>query len=100
MLRFLSCAPVFLAFPPPILLFALNLPCRLAAVADALLSMVDSDVLLLLLHSDPLGYDEYQFVLSSSSCLATTHGGNLQRCNARRPSEVAGLCICPPCQRE
>jgi hypothetical protein len=37
-LRFLSHAPVFLAFtpPPPLLLFALNLPCRLAAAADAL----------------------------------------------------------------
>jgi hypothetical protein len=37
--------PVFLAFlpPPPLLLFALNLPCRLAAVADALLVMVKSD---------------------------------------------------------
>jgi hypothetical protein len=49
MLRFLSRAPVFLAFPPPppLLLFALNLPCRLAAVADALLDMVNSDLLLL-----------------------------------------------------
>jgi hypothetical protein len=44
MLRFLSCAPAFLAFapPPPLLLFALNLlsalnqPRRLAAVANAL----------------------------------------------------------------
>jgi hypothetical protein len=38
MLRFLSRAPVFFAFPPPppLLLFALNLLCRLAAVADAL----------------------------------------------------------------
>jgi hypothetical protein len=50
MLRFLSHAPMFLAFtpPPPLLLFALNLPCRLAAVADALLGMVNSDLLLLL----------------------------------------------------
>jgi hypothetical protein len=34
MLRFPFRAPVFLAFPPPppLLLFALNLPCRLAAV--------------------------------------------------------------------
>jgi hypothetical protein len=42
MLRFLSCASVFLAFPPPppLLLFALNLPCRLMAVADALLAVV------------------------------------------------------------
>jgi hypothetical protein len=40
---------VFLAFPPPppLLLFALNLPCRLAAVADALLAVVNSDLLLL-----------------------------------------------------
>jgi hypothetical protein len=32
-------SPVFLAFPPPLplLLLALNLPCRLAIVADALL---------------------------------------------------------------
>jgi hypothetical protein len=36
--------------PPPLLLFALNLPCRLAAVADALLVMVNSDLLHLLLH--------------------------------------------------
>jgi hypothetical protein len=51
MLRFLSHATVFLAFtpPPPLLLFALNLPLRLAAVADALSGMVNSDVLLLLL---------------------------------------------------
>jgi hypothetical protein len=53
MLRFLSRAPVFLAFPPPppLLLFALNLPCRLAAAADALSSMVNSNLLLLLLHT-------------------------------------------------
>jgi hypothetical protein len=45
------CAPEFLAFPPPppLLLFALNLPCRLAATADALSGMVNSDLLLLLL---------------------------------------------------
>jgi hypothetical protein len=49
MLQFLSRAPVFLAFPapPPLLLFALNLPCRLAAAADALLVMVNTDLLLL-----------------------------------------------------
>jgi hypothetical protein len=43
---------VFLAFPPPppFLLFALNLPCRPAAAADALLGMVNSDLLLLLLN--------------------------------------------------
>jgi hypothetical protein len=53
MLRFLSRAPVFLAFPPPppLIFFALNLPCRLMAAADALSGMVDSDMrLLLLLH--------------------------------------------------
>jgi hypothetical protein len=51
MLRFLSRTPVFLAFPPPppLLLFALNVPCRLAAVADALSGMVNSDLLLRLL---------------------------------------------------
>jgi hypothetical protein len=51
MLRFLSCAPVFLAFPPPppLLLFAPNLPCRLAATADALSGMDNSNLLLLLL---------------------------------------------------
>jgi hypothetical protein len=56
MLRFLSRAPVFLAFPPlpPLLLFALNLPCKLAATADALTGMVNSDLLLLQLvpHSE------------------------------------------------
>jgi hypothetical protein len=41
------CAPVFLALtpPPPLLLCPLNLPCRLAAMADALLSMVNFDLL-------------------------------------------------------
>jgi hypothetical protein len=50
MLRFLSRAPVFLAFPPPLLLFtrSLQLPCRLPATADALSDMVNSDLLLLL----------------------------------------------------
>jgi hypothetical protein len=54
MLRFLFRAPVFLAFPPPppLLLFALNLPCRLAAAANALLGMVNSE-LLPLLHPHP-----------------------------------------------
>jgi hypothetical protein len=44
--------PVFLAFPapPPLLLLALNLPHRMAAAADALLVMVNSDLLLLLRH--------------------------------------------------
>jgi hypothetical protein len=53
MLRFLSRVLLFLAFPPPppLLLFALNLPCRLAA--DALLDMVNSDLLLLLHHTMP-----------------------------------------------
>jgi hypothetical protein len=50
MLRFLSRTPLFLAFPPPppLLLFALNLPHRLAGMADALSGMVDTDALLLL----------------------------------------------------
>jgi hypothetical protein len=50
MLRFPSRSAEFLTFPPPppFLLFALNLPCRLAAVANALLGMVNSDYLLLL----------------------------------------------------
>jgi hypothetical protein len=41
-LSFFSRAPVFLAFPlpPPLLLVALNLPCRLAPEADALSGMV------------------------------------------------------------
>jgi hypothetical protein len=50
MLRFLSCAPMFLAYyppPPPLLVFSLNLPCRLAAAADALSGMVVYDLLLL-----------------------------------------------------
>jgi hypothetical protein len=40
---------VFLAFPPLLLLFALNVPCRLAAAADALSGKVNSELLLLLL---------------------------------------------------
>jgi hypothetical protein len=50
MLTFLSHAQVFLACPPPppLLLFALNLPCRLAAAADGLSCKVNSDLLLLL----------------------------------------------------
>jgi hypothetical protein len=51
MLRFFSRAAVFLAFPPLLLLFALNLPCRLVAMAHALLGVVNSDLLLLLLTS-------------------------------------------------
>jgi hypothetical protein len=52
-LRFLS--GVFHAFPPPppLLLFALNLPCTLVAAADALSGMVDSDLLFLLLRPRP-----------------------------------------------
>jgi hypothetical protein len=49
MLWFLSRASVFLAFPTPLLLFTLNLPCRLAAVVDALLGMFNFDLLFLLL---------------------------------------------------
>jgi hypothetical protein len=50
MLRFFSRTPVFLAYPPPppLLLFALNLHRRLAAAADALSGMVNTDLLLLL----------------------------------------------------
>jgi hypothetical protein len=50
MLRFLPCTTVFLALAPllPLLLFALNLPRRLEATADALLGMVSTDLLLLL----------------------------------------------------
>jgi hypothetical protein len=67
MLWFLSRAPVFLAFPPPppLLLFALNLPCRLAAVADALLGMVNSDLFfLLLLRKVPNGFRWICFFIS------------------------------------
>jgi hypothetical protein len=51
MLRFLSHAPVFLAClpPTPLVLFSLNLPCRLADAADAFSGMANTDVLLLLL---------------------------------------------------
>jgi hypothetical protein len=46
----LCLSPVFLAFPPPppLLLFALKLPCRLAATAGVLSGMVNSYLLLLL----------------------------------------------------
>jgi hypothetical protein len=47
MLRFLSRAPAFLA-SPPLLLFALTLPCKLTAAVDAL-SGSNSHLLLLLL---------------------------------------------------
>jgi hypothetical protein len=45
MLRFLSCDQAFLALSPPLLLllFALNLPCSLAATANALSGMVHTD---------------------------------------------------------
>jgi hypothetical protein len=48
MLSFLSRTPVFLAFPlpSPLLVFALNLPCRLAAVVDALSGTLNSELLL------------------------------------------------------
>jgi hypothetical protein len=54
MVRFFSFAPVFLAFPPPppLLLFTLDLPRRLAAVANALMGMVNTDLLPLLLLRD------------------------------------------------
>jgi hypothetical protein len=44
--------PVFLTFPapPPLLLFALNLPRRMAAAANARSGMINTDLLLLLLH--------------------------------------------------
>jgi hypothetical protein len=50
MLRFLPCAPAFLACAPPLplLLFALNLPHRLEAAANALSGMVNTDLLRLL----------------------------------------------------
>jgi hypothetical protein len=73
MLRFLSCAPVFLAFPPPpsLLLFALNLPCRLAAAADALSSMVNSDLLLLLLRAVTEFLSFCRTFVYSTLCIST-----------------------------
>jgi hypothetical protein len=52
MLRFLSCGQAFLTLTPPLplLLFTLDLPCRLAAAADALLGLVNTDLLLVLGH--------------------------------------------------
>jgi hypothetical protein len=49
-LRILFRAPVFLTFPPPppLLLRAFNLPCRLAAVADAFSGIVNTNLHLLL----------------------------------------------------
>jgi hypothetical protein len=51
MMRFQSHTQDFLVFPPslPLPLFALNLPRRLAAIADAFLGMVNIDWLLLVL---------------------------------------------------
>jgi hypothetical protein len=56
MLRFLSYALVLLAVPPPppLLSFALSLPRRLAAAADALSGMVNTDLLLLLIQPHSL----------------------------------------------
>jgi hypothetical protein len=50
MLQFLSRAPAVLAAlpPPPLLLFALNVPGRLAAATDVLSGMVNTDFLFLL----------------------------------------------------
>jgi hypothetical protein len=68
MLRFLSHTPVVLAFPPslPLLVFALNLPCRLATAADALSGMDNTDLLLhhLLLPPPPrlLCYTNYSTI--------------------------------------
>jgi hypothetical protein len=48
-MRFLFHALCFLVFPPrPVPLTALDLPCRLVAVADALLAMTNIDLLLFL----------------------------------------------------
>jgi hypothetical protein len=49
MLRFLSCVQTLLPLtpPPPLLLLALKLPCRLAAAADALSVMFNTGLLLL-----------------------------------------------------
>jgi hypothetical protein len=58
MLKLLSCAQPFLALTPPLplLLFALNLPRRLAAASAALSGMVNTDVLLLLPLTTKLQY--------------------------------------------
>jgi hypothetical protein len=49
-LRFLPCAPAFLAFAPPLplLMSALNLPRRLEAMADALSGMANTNSHILL----------------------------------------------------
>jgi hypothetical protein len=94
MLRFLLHAPVFLAFPPTplLLLFTLNLPCRLVAMADALLGMVNSNLLLLLLlaiNSMPLSsvslYDN-----NPATCTglknARQESASVAACALRQPS--------------
>jgi hypothetical protein len=50
MLRFLLYTEAFLALAPPLplILFAVNLPCTLAAAADALLGMLNTDLHLLM----------------------------------------------------
>jgi hypothetical protein len=78
MLRFLSRAPLFLAFPPPppLLLFALNLTCRLAAVANDLLGMVNSDVPILLLptvHTADTWGQAQQFTSDTAPQMAGPH---------------------------
>jgi hypothetical protein len=81
MLRFLSRGPVCLAFPPPLLLFTLNLPCRLEDAADALSGMVNSDWLLLrgylsyLLHVSPTS--AYHVHCETRTCKA----GSWKCCN-------------------
>jgi hypothetical protein len=82
MLRFLFCAQVFLVFtpPPPLLVFDLNLPCRLVAAADAFSGMVYTDLLLLLLAGRPTVSTLMAFVpikgstptLQASSCALAT----------------------------
>jgi hypothetical protein len=78
MLRFLSRAPVFLAFPPPppLLLLALNMPCRLAAMANALLGMVNSDVPILLhptVHTADTWGQAQQFTPATAPQMAGPH---------------------------
>jgi hypothetical protein len=73
MLRLLSAPRSFLPPPPPLLLFALNLPCRLAATADALSGM-DLRLLLLLLlcrcadHACHLMHDLIALSLADQDC--------------------------------
>jgi hypothetical protein len=65
MLRVLSRAPVFLAFPPPLLLFALNLPSRLAAAA--LSGVLHSDLLLHCL--DHICLAEFSWLVTPNSII-------------------------------